>query len=110
VKWGSVNDALPYVSASYKLKISASYRVYTTLKIWQDANGDGISTVDELFNLADKGIQSLAVDYTTTEQTDANGNITRQISTFTQTDGSTGASADIWFQMDKTYTIATESY
>jgi hypothetical protein len=27
MKWESVNDALPYVSASYKLTISASYRV-----------------------------------------------------------------------------------
>jgi hypothetical protein len=100
--------ALAELDSNADKKIDAQDAAYTTLKIWQDTNGDGISTADELFNLADKGIQSIAVDYTTTEQTDANGNITRQISTFTQTDGSTNASADIWFQMDKTYTIATE--
>jgi hypothetical protein len=100
--------ALAELDSNADKRIDSADAAYATLKIWQDANGDGISTADELFNLADKGIQSIAVDYTTTAQTDANGNITRQISTFTKTDGSTGASADIWFQMDKTYTIATE--
>ena len=38
---------------------------------------------------------------------DANGNIIGQTGTFTKTDGSTGISADIWFQTDNTYTEAT---
>jgi hypothetical protein len=101
--------ALAELDSNADKRIDSADAAYTTLKIWQDANGDGISTADELFSLADKGIQSISVDYTGVEQTDSNGNITKQISTFTKTDGSTGSSADIWFQMDKTYTIATES-
>lgn len=100
--------ALAELDGNGDKRINSDDAGYTTLKIWQDANGDGQSSANELFSLADKGIQSIAVDYMTTNQTDANGNIIKQTSTFTKTDGSTGLSADIWFQTDKTYTIATE--
>jgi hypothetical protein len=41
----NVGDALPYVSASYKLTISASYRVKSPIVL--DLNGDGIATTDK---------------------------------------------------------------
>jgi hypothetical protein len=100
--------ALAELDSNADNRISSADAAYTTLKIWQDANGDGISTAEELFNLTDKGIQSVSVNYSDVQQTDANGNITRQISTFTKINGSIGNTADIWFQVDKAYTIATE--
>lgn len=89
-------------------RIGAQDAAYTTLKIWKDANGDGYSSADELLTLAEAGVQSIATGFTAVDQTDANGNVTKQTSTFTRTDGTTGTSADIWFVEDKADTIATE--
>lgn len=100
--------ALAELDSNGDRKIDVDDAAYTTLNIWQDLNSDGQSSADELFSLADKGIQSIAVNYTNTHQTDANGNIIQQTSTFTKTDGSIANSADIWFQLDKTYSVATE--
>jgi trimeric autotransporter adhesin len=100
--------ALAELDSNQDKIINAQDAAFNTLKIWQDLNSDGKSTANELFTLADKNIQSISTHYTDVQQTDANGNITKQISTFTKTDGTTGATADIWFQVDKAYTIATE--
>ncbi|MBI5786871.1 MAG: putative Ig domain-containing protein [Rhodocyclales bacterium] len=89
-------------------KVDTQDSAYTTLKVWKDTNGDGVSQADELLTLAAAGVQSIATGFTALDQTDANGNITKQTSTFTRTDGTTGTSADIWFVEDKADTIATE--
>jgi len=101
-------QALAELDTNHYGQIDAQDAAYSTLKIWKDIDGDGYSNADELMSLADAGVQSIATGYATVNQTDANGNITKQTSTFTKTDGSTGATADIWFQTDKTYTIAND--
>ncbi len=101
--------ALAELDENADKQIDSQDAAYTTLKIWQDANGDGKSSANELFDLAGLGIQSIATNYTTTYQTDANGNIAKQTSTFNKTDDSINTSVDIWFQTDKTYTVAVES-
>jgi len=101
-------QSLAELDTNHDGQINQQDAAFATLKIWQDANGDGYSSADELLTLADAGVQSISTGYTAVNQTDANGNITQQTSTFTKTDGSTGTSADIWFQTDKTYTIAND--
>lgn len=100
--------ALAELDTNLDGQIDQQDAAYTTLKIWKDANGDGYSSADELYTLADAGVQSIATGYTAANQTDANGNTVKQTGTFTRADGSTGATADIWFKVDKTHTIATD--
>jgi len=101
-------QALAELDTNQDGQINQQDAAFAALRIWKDANGDGYSSADELFTLVDAGVQSIAIGYTNVNQTDANGNTTQQTGTFTRTDGSTGASADIWFNVDKTNTIATD--
>ena len=100
--------ALAELDTNHDGQINAQDAAYTTLKIWKDTNSDGLSDAGELYTLADAGVQSIATGSTAVNQVDANGNVTKQTSTFTRTDSSTGNSADIWFNVNKTYTLATE--
>ena len=75
---------------------------YSELKVWQDANQDGISQSNELKTLQDAGIASLKVSPTnTTTTTLINGNSQAATSTYTKTDGTTGISAGINFAGDE---------
>ncbi len=103
-------------------KIDSSDAAFSTLQIWQDANSDGYSSQAELKTLADAGIQSISLNYTSTAytianpgfgntnigwQTDANNNQHRQIGSYTSTDGATHAATDVWLQVNKMDAIAT---
>jgi hypothetical protein len=68
---------------------------FAKLRIWQDANSDGISQASELKTLAQAGIKSISLNDTTTNQT-INGNKVTHISTFTKTNNTTGTIADVW--------------
>jgi len=88
---------------------SKDYR-YTELRIWNDINWDGNVSVDEL-----KPLSGRVIDYVNkgsvednTYAIDANGNIIKEYGTFTRADGTTGSAADVWFNVDKMYTVATE--
>ena len=100
-------EALKELDSNLDGQISSQDAAYTTLKMWKDANADGYSSADELITLAEAGVQSIATGYAAVNQLDANGNITKQTGTYTKTDGSTGNSADIWFNVNKTNIIAT---
>ncbi|MGV8894731.1 MAG: hypothetical protein ACOH2K_17715 [Burkholderiaceae bacterium] len=100
--------ALTELDTNLDGQINQQDAAYTTLKIWKDIDGDGYSSADELLTLAKAGVQSIATGYTPASQTDVNGNTVKQTSTFTRTDGGTGTTADIWFQTDKTNTIAND--
>jgi Ca2+-binding RTX toxin-like protein len=92
--------------------------IYSQLRVWVD-NGDGVSQANELFSLTELGIASVNVSYTSqgfidgngdyqangSNAVDASGNEHRQISNFTRTDGTTGAVADVWFQVDTTNSV-----
>ncbi|WP_349617383.1 calcium-binding protein [Azotobacter salinestris] len=101
-------EALAELDSNHDGQIDQQDTAYTTLKIWKDIDGDGYSRQDELFILAEAGVKSISTGYVLANQTDANGNITKQTGSFTRTDGSTGITADIWFQTNKTYTIAND--
>ena len=73
---------------------------FGSLKVWQDKNGDGISTADELITLAQAGITSINVkDKQTVNQTTDGGTI-KETATFTKTDGSVSTLADVNFNKD----------
>ena len=79
--------------------IDASDAAYADLVLWQDKNGDGLSQVDELSALGASGVASISVHYISMNETDANGNETRQRAAFTYEDGTAGLAIDVWFAM-----------
>ncbi len=100
--------ALAELDSNLDGQINNQDAAYTALNIWKDANGDGISQAGELLTLADAGVLSIATGSIAVNQLDANGNTIKQTGTFTKADGTTGNSADIWFNVNKTRTLATE--
>lgn len=55
-------------------RISADDWIYSSLQLWVDADHDGISDPDEMFWLADVGLEWISLDYKKTGRTDKFGN------------------------------------
>ena len=72
-------------------KIDSNDVIYALLRIWQDADGDGIASAGELRRLVDLGIVSIGLSYSNTGVTDSANNIQVRTGTFTLADGSSRA-------------------
>ena len=70
--------------------ISALDALWNELKIWQDANQDGISQAHELKSLNELGFQEIKLTPTGGAQTQANGNQITSSAGYTKTDGTSG--------------------
>lgn len=55
-------------------KITAADEIFDRLKLWQDANHNGISESCELFSLSDLGLRKIDLDYRKSRRTDLFGN------------------------------------
>ncbi len=74
---------------------------WSSLQLWRDLNGNGLNEAGELISLAEAGIGSLGIAYSTNATpADAQGNEHRQLGQFTRGDGTTGAMHDVWFASD----------
>jgi hypothetical protein len=93
-------EALAQLDVNGDGVIDAKDAAYDQLKVWVDANGDGVSQSGELKSLASLDIASIDVNGDKTSAKDA-GNWIGMQSTFTKTDGSTAATGDVWFTADK---------
>jgi hypothetical protein len=80
--------------------ISSQDSIYADLRVWVDANSDGISQAGELKTLASAGVASIGLQEQVNLSKD-NGNLIGLTSTYQTTDGSTRAAADVWFVVDK---------
>ena len=72
-------------------KIDSNDVIYALLRIWQDADGDGIASAGELRRLVDLGIVSIGLSYSNTGVTDSANNIQVRTGTFTLADGGSRA-------------------
>src|SRR5206468_1523281 len=100
-------QALAQLDANGDGVIDSKDQAYSQLRVWVDANGDGISQQGELKTLASLDVASLNIDATKSSAKDS-GNIVGLQSSYTKTDGSTAATADVWFvAANNTATAAT---
>ncbi|MBF0561228.1 MAG: hypothetical protein HQL37_04230 [Alphaproteobacteria bacterium] len=83
--------------------IDANDAQFANLKVWRDANQDGVSQASELHGLAELGIASLSLGVTPTDQM-LEGNRISSISSYTRTDGTSAAVVDAWFATDQVNT------
>ncbi|WP_095193968.1 calcium-binding protein [Pseudomonas sp. Irchel 3A7] len=81
---------------------------FGNLRVWVDANADGLSQSGELYTLAGLGITSISTSYSNVSYT-ISGNEVKQESTFTM-NGNSYTSADVWFSYDNVNTQYTGSY
>jgi hypothetical protein len=98
-------EALKEWDSNQNGEIDAADTAYTQLKIWKDANSDGISQADELLTLAQAGVARVALNYTNQSVTDAQGNQHLQTAVYTKLDGTTSAIDDVWFSVDNARTL-----
>jgi 20S proteasome alpha/beta subunit len=68
---------------------------WSEFRIWQDANGDGISQSGEVKTLDALGIASIGLDPAGPSQGFSDGSSIRGLASFTRTNGTTGAAGDV---------------
>ncbi|MGZ5025868.1 MAG: glucosaminidase domain-containing protein [Methylobacter sp.] len=100
-------EALKALDSNGDNQINEDDAAFTSLKVWIDADGDGFSQANELQLLATAGIAAIATTYENSDIVDSNGNAHRQLGTYTRTDGSQAAAEDVWFVVDRAYSLAT---
>ena len=74
-------------------------KAWNEVKVWQDANQNGYTDVNELKSLDSVGITEINLNYKQQQVADENGNMHNQISTGKK-DGSEISIHDVWFERD----------
>lgn len=70
---------------------------YSSLRLWQDKNSNGITDKGELFKLKSKGISELSLDYAVIDRRD-NGNLLGEVSSAMTKQGEMLEMVDVYFR------------
>src|SRR5262249_23119733 len=73
---------------------------FANLKVWVDADGDGVAQAGEVVSLASLGITAINLNASVVNET-VNGNVIGGIASFARADGSTGQVAEAFFANDQ---------
>ena len=73
---------------------------FAELRIWRDANSNGVTDDGELLSMHDAGVSSLTVSYTEVPFLDANNNLHLERSSATLADGKSVDMTDVYFNVD----------
>jgi hypothetical protein len=93
---GNGYEALASLDDNADGKVDGLDARFGELRVWIDADADGISQEGELKTLADLHINSLNLDVQRGDAVD-HGNLIGLTSTYTTEDGASHAAADVWF-------------
>jgi hypothetical protein len=89
-------DALAALDSNSDGKIESGDTKFGDLRIWIDADEDGITDAGELKTLAQAGIESISLSATETVSQNE-GNTISHTASYTKTGGGGGTVADVWF-------------
>jgi hypothetical protein len=92
-------DALAALDSNSDGRIDAQDKAFAELKVWVDADADGVTDAGELKTLAQAGVVSIGLNAQTDGARRDQGNIIGLVSGFERADGSQGEAADVWFQV-----------
>ncbi len=101
--------ALAELDSNHDNLINQADELFSSLKVWQDINQDGISQANELFTLDALGIQSLNLEHQENSKDLGNGNRLTHIGSYTKTDGTTGEMGDVEFASNSLYSRYTDT-
>ena len=93
-------EALADLDSNNDGVFNSSDTVWNQVKVWQDANSNGVVDEGELLTLEQANVSGINLDYNSSSTTDDNGNQHNQTGTFIKTDGTTGSIHDVWFDAD----------
>jgi hypothetical protein len=93
---GDGYNALRALDSNHDGKLDAGDAHFGELKVWVDANSNGIADAGELKTLTDLGIVSMDLTTQTGNASD-NGNLIALSSHYETADGQTHQMADVWF-------------
>ena len=101
--------ALSELDSNHDNLINQADELFSSLKVWQDINQDGISQANELFTLQALGIQSLNLEHQEDNKDLGNGNRLTHIGSYTKIDGTTGEMGDVEFAANRLYSRYTDT-
>ena len=93
-------QALQAMDSNHDGVVDARDEHFGEIKVWNDANQDGVSQVTEVHSLGDLGIVALDATPEHTSVLD-HGNWIGLESSYTTSDGQTHAMADVWLQINQ---------
>ena len=85
-------EALADLDSNLDGQFNSADAAFSGVKLWKDANQDGISQAAELFTFAELGVASINVSGTASQVNLGGGNTQTFAGSFTKTDGSNGNS------------------
>lgn len=85
--------------------VDANDTVYSTLRVWQDSNSNGVADSGELKTLNELNIKSIATAHTNTNTLDANNVDHREAGTFSYNNATQGITNTLWFESDRRITV-----
>ena len=101
--------ALAELDSNNDGKVNALDKAFNELRVWIDANSDGISQVSELHTLMSLDIQSLNLEHQENSKDFGNGNRLTHIGSYTKIDGTTGEMGDVEFASNSLYSRYTDT-
>jgi hypothetical protein len=93
---------LATLDSNHDGKITATDTDFSTLRIWRDLNGNGVTDAGELKTLTESGITGISLNASTPPHGSVRGNTVTAEATFTRADGSTSTIADVILQNNPT--------
>ena len=81
-------------------KVDAADQQFSSLRVWRDLNGDGVSSANELFTLEQLGIKTLNTGFSNSNQALNGNNLLVQQGSYVKADGGSGQMGDVNLAFD----------
>lgn len=93
-------EALAQYDSNEDGVIDADDEIFSQLRVWVDADGNGVSGDGELKTLSELGIVSINLGYENVNAETGTEALIGNTATFTRTDGTTGKAGELWVSAD----------